>query len=71
MSRKETGITRDAAERVLGHVIGSKVERTYDRDPYIEDKAEALAALVRLIERIVAGPPADDGKVVELAQRRA
>jgi integrase len=71
MSRKETGITRDAAERVLGHVIGSKVERTYDRDPYIEDKAEALAALARLIERIVAGPPADDGKVVELAQRRA
>jgi putative ABC transport system substrate-binding protein len=40
----------------------------YDRDPYIEAKAEALAALAGLIERIL-NPP-DDGKVVELAQRR-
>ena len=70
MTRKETGISRDTAERVLGHVIGSKVERTYDRDPYIEAKAEALAALARLVERIVTPPPADDGKVVALAQRR-
>jgi len=69
MSRKETGIDRDVAERVLGHVVGSKVERTYDRDPYIEVKAEALAALARLVERIVSPPSADD-KVVELAQRR-
>jgi hypothetical protein len=44
------------------------VERTYDVDPYIEDKAEALAALAALIERILSPPPAD--KVVELAQRR-
>jgi integrase len=66
MSR--AGINRDHAERVLGHVIGSTVERTYDRDPYIEAKAEALAALAGLIERIL-NPP-DDGKVVELAQRR-
>jgi integrase len=71
MSRKETGISRDTAERVLGHVIGSKVERTYDRDEYVEAKAEALAALARLVERIVSPPPADDDKVVELAQHRA
>jgi integrase len=70
MSRKETGISRDTAERVLGHVIGSKVERTYDRDEYIEPKAEALAALAALVERIVNPPSADDGKIVELAQRR-
>jgi integrase len=70
MSRKETGISRDAAERVLGHVVGSATERIYDRDPYIEVKAEALAALAALIERIISPPPADDGKVVELAQRR-
>jgi integrase len=56
MSRKETGISREAAERTLGHAIGSKVERTYDRDPYIQDKAEALAALAALIERILNGP---------------
>ena len=63
MSRKETGILRDHAERVLGHVVGSKVERIYDH------KAEALAALARLVGRIVSPP--DDDKVVELAQHRA
>jgi hypothetical protein len=67
MSRKEAGISRDSAERVLGHVVGSAVERIYDRDPYIEAKAEALAALAGLIERLL-NPPPDDGKVVELAQ---
>jgi hypothetical protein len=73
MRRQETGVSRDTgdtAERVLGHVIGSKVERTYDRDEYIEAKGEALAALAALVERIIDPPPADDGKVVELAQRR-
>jgi integrase len=68
MSRKETGILRDSAERVLGHVVGSATERIYDRDPYLETKAEALVALAALIERILRPPPAD--KVVELAQRR-
>jgi integrase len=56
MSRKETGILRDHAERVLGHVIGSRVERTYDRELYTEDKADALTALAALIGRIISGP---------------
>jgi integrase len=69
MSRKETGIPRDIAERVLGHAIGGAVEQVYDRHSYTVEKGEALAALAALVERIVSPP--DDDKVIELAQRRA
>jgi integrase len=57
------GIDRDTAERVLGHTVGSGVERTYDVHRYHEKKAHALAALASQIETIV-NPPG--GKVVKL-----
>ena len=44
------------AERVLGHTVGSKVQRTYDRFEYFEPKAHALAALAAEIERIIKPP---------------
>jgi len=56
MSRPETGVLRDNAERVLGHAVGSKIERTYDQYAYKEAKGDALPALAALIERILAGP---------------
>jgi integrase len=52
----------DIAERVLGHVVKG-VEGTYDRHSYHVEKADALAQLAALIERIV-NPP--EGNVVAL-----
>jgi hypothetical protein len=48
-------ISRDHAERVLGHVIGG-VEGVYDRHSYMDEKAGALEKLAQLIDRII-NPP--------------
>jgi integrase len=61
MSR--AGVDRDIAERVLGHLVGTAVERIYDRHEYADAKADALVRLASLIDRIV-HPPA--GNVVPL-----
>jgi integrase len=61
MSR--AGVSRDVAERVLGHAIAG-VEGTYDRHRYTEEKAHALKALAALIETIV-NPPSSN--VIPLA----
>src|SRR5262249_15289286 len=47
------GVEPHIAERVVGHVIGSKVERIYDRGTYDERKATALAMLADRIAEIV------------------
>jgi integrase len=60
------GVRRDISERVLGHVI-TGIEGVYDRHNYAAEKAEALAALAALLERIIS-PPADN--VEELGARR-
>jgi integrase len=60
MSR--AGVRPDIAERVLGHVIPG-VEGVYNRYGYDPEKADALAKLAALIERIV-NPP--KGNVVAL-----
>lgn len=49
------GVRPDIAERVLGHTIKG-VEGVYDRHEYFDEKADALARLAALIERIV-NPP--------------
>ena len=64
MSRAE--ISRDHAERCLGHVIGG-VEGTYDRHEYYDEKKRAYDALASLIERIV-NPP--EGNVTTLRKKR-
>lgn len=38
------GILRDHAEAVIGHVVGSKVSRTYDRWQFVAEKRAALEA---------------------------
>jgi integrase len=45
------GVSSEHAERVLGHAIGG-VEGTYNRHPYVEEKAAALKALATLVERV-------------------
>jgi len=46
------GVPREHAERVLGHALAG-VEGTYDRHTYDKPKADALAALARMIGDIL------------------
>jgi integrase len=50
------GVSREHAERVLGHVIAG-VEGVYDHHRYDEEKKKALAALAGLVARILAPMP--------------
>ena len=50
MSR--AGVLSEHAERVMGHAVGG-VEGVYDRHPYADEKAAALAKLAALIEHIL------------------
>jgi integrase len=52
-------VDRDAAERCLGHIVGSKAERTYDVWQYRDEKAHAFETLAALIKTIVS-PPTDN-----------
>ena len=63
-----TGVSRDHAERLLGHVIPG-VEGTYNRHDYIEEKAQALRALAGAIDGII--NPRDDNVVPLHAGREA
>jgi integrase len=55
MSRRETGITSDVAERCLGHTIGG-VRGVYDRFEYLDEKRDAFESLAALIGRIIDPP---------------
>jgi integrase len=68
MSRSETGITSDIAERCLGHTIGG-VRGVYDRFEYLDEKRDAFESLAALIGRII-DPPADDVVVPMPVKRR-
>jgi integrase len=61
MSR--AGVRPDVGERVLGHVIAG-VAGVYDRFAYDTEKADALARLAALIERIL-NPPAENIVILE------
>jgi integrase len=52
----EAGVSRDTAERVLGHALPG-VEGTYDRYAYAAEKAEALQRLAAKIASILNPPP--------------
>jgi integrase len=56
MSRAK--VPTDHAELVLGHVIGG-IRGIYDRYEYRDEKRDALAALARLIDRILSGRPTE------------
>jgi integrase len=63
------GVPSEISERLLGHVVGSSIEQTYDRHPYSVEKTHALEKVARLIEEIVSGPPSD--KVVPFKAARS
>jgi len=52
------GVRPDISERVLGHVI-SGVEGVYDRHSYLDEKRDALAKLVVMVERILNPAPTE------------
>jgi integrase len=58
MSR--AGVARDIGERVLGHAVGSGVERTYDVHDYQIEKTNALQRLADMVDTIVNGTPGDN-----------
>jgi integrase len=64
-SAGHTGVEPRIAERVLGHVTGSAVERIYDKFTYDDQKKVALERIAQLIWQIVHGSAPDD-KVVPL-----
>ena len=47
------GVPSNVAERVLGHAVGTQVEKIYDRHDYAAEKADALERLADLIDGIV------------------
>jgi integrase len=57
LRRARAGIPRDDAKRCMGHVVGSKVDRIYDRWEYPKERRRAYQQLAKLIERIVSPPP--------------
>jgi integrase len=62
------GISRETAERCLGHVIGSAIERTYDQYAYLDEMGVAFATFARHVEALVTPAPAN---VVRLRRERA
>jgi integrase len=60
------GIKPHISERVLGHKIGG-VEGVYDQYTYDDEKAQALAALASLVERIINPRRA---KVVDMVEHK-
>jgi integrase len=63
------GIPSEIAERLLGHTPGNKIEQTYDRHSYAEEKARAYETLSRYIAGIL--NPSPRPSVVTLRRRVA
>ena len=49
------GVAPFVADLVVGHVVGSKVSRTYNRNQYLAERASALQAWAAHVERVVSG----------------
>jgi integrase len=62
----KAAVPRDAAERTLGHRVGSVIERTYDVHKYDREKGVALEALAAMIKSILAGPAPAPANVIPL-----
>jgi integrase len=50
------GVADEIAERVVGHVVGSRVGRTYNRFQYLDERRAALQRLADLIDEITNEP---------------
>lgn len=50
------GVADEIAERVVGHTVGTKVGRTYNRFQYLDERRAALQRLADLIDEITNEP---------------
>jgi integrase len=50
------GVADEIAERVVGHVVGSRVGRTYNRFEYLDERRAALQRLADLVDEITNEP---------------
>ena len=53
------GVSRDMAERTIGHLVGSTIERTYDVHEYEKERRDALEKWSTHVAAVLAAP-ADD-----------
>jgi len=53
LTSERLGVSYEAAERVLAHLVGSAVSRVYDRNEYLKEKRAALDAWAAEVEAIV------------------
>ena len=51
------GVSPAVAERVIGHTVGSKVQQTYDRWSFLDEKRAALLKWERHVGRLVRAKP--------------
>lgn len=63
----EIDIDRGTAERCMGHLIGNKIERTYDQHKYLDKMTAAFAAVAQHVANVVSPPP---GNVVNINRAR-
>jgi integrase len=52
---EECGVEKDIAEHLVGHIVGKKIVRTYDRSEFWEKKVEAMTKWQNLLRSIIAG----------------
>jgi integrase len=62
------GVNSELAERMMGHVTGTPVERVYDRFPYFDEMTQAFELLANHVAQIV-NPPRG-GNVVSITRKR-
>jgi integrase len=52
---EECGVDKDIAEHLVGHIVGKKIVRTYDRSEFWEKKCEAMDKWAKLLRSIIDG----------------
>jgi integrase len=61
MTSEAVGVSYEAAERVIAHLVGSAVSRVYDRNEYVREKRAALGLWAEALEELVQAPEAGRG----------
>lgn len=69
LTEERVGASPEIAERVIGHTVGSFLERVYDRNDYLRERRRALEMWAAVLNEIMNGGPRQSN-VVPLAQRR-
>lgn len=71
LDRPRLGVVFETSERVLSHVVGNRVSRTYLVGNFLPEKRHALEKLGAELDRIIAGLPIEGTDNVVALERRA